>query len=767
VLDSQVVRSHAVDPDLAAALTLQTPIPLPWIVKLPEPVAAPFDRPTPLTTPVVLESTSLKLPARQPAVTIVFLLLCSPIALLHSTEVSLAHSLLSHDVDPERDCPLMSDLPMFVPSTDTRCDPVDTALPGCRPLIAAPSYDIPREMLALPTPDVTTKVTDPPTPLLDRDTAAVSDIHVEHSLLVLPVLLPPLYIAAPKPPPDTVILAEPLTAPFITFTTLNLPESAENITVPLPAPPPTENEICLLPHTPLPCRHTAPVSDAQLVDSHAVPRTRNDPLDVAEPKPFPYTVVIADPVTATFPLAAALNVPVSAESPSVMLATRKSTVHEVCRLRDTASDVLQASEDSDFHPVLSPAVPPTRAPALLSTCPIPAPYTVRLLAPVDTKFTVRAPLILPASTVTASVTLLALSPAVATTRALPVGHPAATQVIDVSDIHVEDSHPVWPALALLQYIAAPIPAPCTVRLADPVPPTFTTCILLIMLTSTEKPMLILPARTPELIDTSLLPPSPWPTRHLVELSDVHSVLSQADRPDLAAVVPANVDRPPPSSVTLADPEPRPFDRLIVLKELESADDASVSVPARLPTLADARKLVESPCPDRHTILESADHFVASLPDSPPALARIDTADCPNPDPCRVTLPDPVATMLDTVNRLMLLRSPDSTSVWLPGADPTVIETRRLPPAPAPAWHRTLLADIHAVISQNEPLIVTPCVIEEMPRLAPSTVRLLEPVVPTLATCIALATPTSVDNMPVKLSTRDPIERAALRVWAVV
>ena len=78
-------------------------------------------------------------------------------------------------------------------------------------------------------------------------------------------------------------------------------------------------------------------------------------------------------------------------------------------------------------------------------------------------------------------------------------------------------------------MACPKPVPYTVTLADPVPARFDHSITLTVAASVEKAVVNELTRSPAVraMATRLLPRSDSPTRHLVAVSDDHSVASQA------------------------------------------------------------------------------------------------------------------------------------------------------------------------------------------------------------------------------------------------
>ena len=67
--------------------------------------------------------------------------------------------------------------------------------------------------------------------------------------------------------------------------------------------------------------------------------------------------------------------------------------------------------------------------------------------------------------------------------------------------------------------------PCTVTDVDPVPARLSRCIILIDARSTDHTCDMLPPDSPTVITTRRVPRAPWPTMHLTDVSDSHSVPS--------------------------------------------------------------------------------------------------------------------------------------------------------------------------------------------------------------------------------------------------
>jgi hypothetical protein len=142
---------------------------------------------------------------------------------------------------------------------------------------------------------------------------------------------------------------------------------------------------------------------------------------------------------------------------------------------------------------------------------------------------------------------------------------------DVSDSHSVPSHPVCPIRPSAVNATSPSPAPCTVTDADPVPAEFDRRNTLTLPESKEIATDVLPLRSPAVIIIRRVPRTPWPTRHLIDVSDSHSVPSHPVCPIRPAAVNATSPKPDPCTVTKTDPVPTPLARTW----LDSATSASV------------------------------------------------------------------------------------------------------------------------------------------------------------------------------------------------
>jgi hypothetical protein len=118
---------------------------------------------------------------------------------------------------------------------------------------------------------------------------------------------------------------------------------------------------------------------------------------------------------------------------------------------------------------------------------------------------------------------------------------------------------------------SPSPAPCTVTDADPVPAEFDRRNTLTLPESKEIATDVLPPRSPAVIIIRRVHRTPWPTRHLIDVSDSHSVPSHPVCPIRPSAVNATSPKPDPCTVTKTDPVPTPLARTWLDSVLTSYD----------------------------------------------------------------------------------------------------------------------------------------------------------------------------------------------------
>jgi hypothetical protein len=95
--------------------------------------------------------------------------------------------------------------------------------------------------------------------------------------------------------------------------------------------------------------------------------------------------------------------------------------------------------------------------------------------------------------------------------------------------------------------------------------------------------------------------------------------------------------------------------LVALTMLASCDIPALMLPCLAPALIATRRVPITPCPAWHRIDVSASHVVRSHPVSPSLVHPVYAAG-PSPDPCTVTLDDPVAGRFVRLGPLAMLTS---------------------------------------------------------------------------------------------------------------
>jgi hypothetical protein len=476
----------------------------------------------------------------------------------------------------------------------------------------------------------------------------------------------------------------------------------------------------------------------------------------SKPSPDPRIDTLIDPVLAPFEPSTPLSPILSIDAPNVKLPSRTPTLIEPRWLPRTPCSARHRTVVSDSHSVPSHAVRPTRTAPLRPSSPNPPPCTVIDNDPVPARLDRLTPLDEPYSNEYPAETLPTRTPALITTARLPPDPSPNSPAVDVSESHSVPSHPVPPTRNPPLLPASPIPDPCTVTRAEPVPAPFALLTPLSPAGPIVYATLTLPTRPPTLTLALQLPPTPCPpAMHRTDVSDTHSDPSDDVGPKRTNPVKDSTPTPPPCTVTLIDPVAAPLVRCSTLNpEPTPAEKPKLMLPARPPTVTDSFRLPPAPSPLLHRIDVSDSHPVPSQPVTPPRTAPVAIAD-PIPAPCTVTLDDPVDPTFARLVELPVPPSIDIPRVRLPPTAPTLATTRRLPDHPCPALHTTLLSDTQSVPSHTLPATRPDPVLPHSPKLDPRTVTLADPL-PALFTCIPpLAPPTSNDTANVTLPTPRP------------
>jgi hypothetical protein len=244
-----------------------------------------------------------------------------------------------------------------------------------------------------------------------------------------------------------------------------------------------------------------------------------------------------------------------------------------------------------------------------------APCIVTLDDPVEAPFLLRAILTTSPAIEKPSVALPTSIAAVSSVFRLLKTPCPDWQRIDVSDPHVVRSHDVCDNRRAAVYVARPRFRPTTVMLADPVAARFDRSTALIARLSADSTADELPARIPTVTNRRRLPPTPCDTPHRNDVSDSHVVRSHAEAPSLEADVNAPEPKPPPCTVTLADPVVAMFVRRTKLLPPESNDRPWVLLPTFC-EVTDIWRLPITPSPVWHRVDVSDSHVVRSHAVSP-------------------------------------------------------------------------------------------------------------------------------------------------------
>lgn len=220
--------------------------------------------------------------------------------------LSDSHVVASHAVSPALIPPLSRHRPSPTPSTVILPDPVPAALLICTTLIDALSTVTPADTLPTRRPALSIARTLPPAMPPTRHRADVSDAHPVCSHPVCPDLTDPVHALAPMLAPCTVTILVPVEIP-LPAATLSPPRSADIAAEWLPTRLPTLIDTRTLPCDLDPTRHSADVSDAHPVPSHALGPSLPDTQCPASPILAPWIVTLVDPLPPAFTLRPVLD----------------------------------------------------------------------------------------------------------------------------------------------------------------------------------------------------------------------------------------------------------------------------------------------------------------------------------------------------------------------------------------------------------------------------------------------------------------------------
>ena len=197
----------------------------------------------------------------------------------------------------------------------------------------------------------------------------------------------------------------------------------------------------------------------------------------------------------------------------------------------------------------------------------------------------------------------------------------------------------------------PMPLPCTVIRAEPVPARFTLRTTLRPATSNDQPTVTLPTRPPCVRTRRRDPAAPPTTRHVTDVSESHSVISHFVDPALATPVVCTAPMFVPCTVTSTDPVPARFAARSTLALVASTENPWLTDPPCVPTLITTR-------PDPRAFDALMRHFT-DVSDCHPVLSHPVPANRivgvyltgPMLAPCTVMDAEPVLARLPTRIRL--------------------------------------------------------------------------------------------------------------------
>ena len=319
-----------------------------------------------------------------------------------------------------------------------------------------------------------------------------------------------------------------------------------------------------------PWRHHIDVSDTHVLRSQALLPVRLETLDEPSARLCPCTVRLAEPVDAEFDSVTVLSSVDATDSASEVVPTSVPTVCDILMLRSVPYPTRPTTNESAVHSVSSLEVGEVLPPALCIVRPKPAPRTVRHSDAVEARLLVSTRLVCAGPIESSSVELPESVPLVNTSLALPLNPSVASDSTAVSDSHTDAQHSVMPALTAAVYSALPRPPPPTVKLTDPVVAPFELVTALAQRDAAERATLALPTRAPAVTCMLQLRDVPCPGRQPTDVSDSHTLTSEAE-PVRAAAEMLVVPMPPPRSVNMVDPLDAPLCRCEALNKPSEAD----------------------------------------------------------------------------------------------------------------------------------------------------------------------------------------------------
>ena len=238
--------------------------------------------------------------------------------------------------------------------------------------------------------------------------------------------------------------------------------------------------------------------------------------------------------------------------------------------------------------------------------------------------------------------------------------------------------------------------PTTVTLAAPVPAALPLVTTLVSSRSPVKPRVTLETSPPTLTPTRLLPLLATASWHRIDVSDSQLDRSQAVTPtrDTAHTSPS----PTPLTVTTVDPVVAVFALHSTLITAGLVENVLLLLPRLTPLDKIRWRLPGALRPTRHRVDVSDSHELCSHALLPSTTTDVGDHDA-SPDPCTVTLADPVAAMFMRRIALKLTAPTENPCVMLHTRRPEVTAALLVRAPPPSARHRADESDAHAVASQ--------------------------------------------------------------------
>jgi hypothetical protein len=269
--------------------------------------------------------------------------------------------------------------------------------------------------------------------------------------------------------------------------------------------------------------------------------------------PDAYTVILADPVDATFRTEMLLRDTIPVDIAAVTVPPWSSKVIDNRRVEYASSPTRQLMELSDNHTEAWQADAPCLGWPLDPAKPKSAPIRVMLIDPVEATFNRREADTVPTDVDIDCVALPNRAPTVASARSVLANPWPAVHHILVSDCHLVASKLLWPSRPEAEYCASPKREPCKVMPTDPVAQRFVRGVLLVNGTSAVIASDKVPVALLTVTMTARLADINSDGLQLIAEFDSHRLDSQLECPKAAESLYAVDENPSPTSEILVAP----------------------------------------------------------------------------------------------------------------------------------------------------------------------------------------------------------------------